>query len=303
MKEMITVFTETRKGDKSRPSRNVSTLMAKSKGFHSKYDLGVKYAEKHLRRFAPEKLLEGRNVIGLQMGTNKLASQKGMTSYGTRRHLYDSKMAMENPLDQSTISLQMGTNKGASQESKAFEVGDLVKVLHLLLLSFNFGMQIWVSYISGYVLSRQVTRNTFAVVQSMFFPVYNYSLLLSNIVLLAVYAVYQPEEEVDSDGGRQMALYGSSVIMSGLIALWCGPQSTELMFQMKEVEQEHGLGNEIGPSSEEDAYDRLWERDPKYRTSGRMFLIFNTMTFVCNLTGIICTITNLVYKALKLSSI
>ncbi|KAI4786058.1 hypothetical protein KUCAC02_037379, partial [Chaenocephalus aceratus] len=33
---------------------------------HSKYDLGVKYAEKHLRRFAPEKLKEGRNVIGLQ---------------------------------------------------------------------------------------------------------------------------------------------------------------------------------------------------------------------------------------------
>ncbi|XP_010781757.1 calponin-1-like [Notothenia coriiceps] len=43
------------------------TGMAKSKGFHSKYDLGVKYAEKHQRRFAPEKLKEGRNVIGLQV--------------------------------------------------------------------------------------------------------------------------------------------------------------------------------------------------------------------------------------------
>ncbi|MEQ2170728.1 hypothetical protein GOODEAATRI_003360 [Goodea atripinnis] len=49
------------------------------------------------------------------MGTNKLASQKGMTSYGTRRHLYDAKIAMDTPMDQSTISLQMGTNKGASQ--------------------------------------------------------------------------------------------------------------------------------------------------------------------------------------------
>lgn len=49
------------------------------------------------------------------MGTNKLASQKGMTSYGTRRHLYDSKMATDGHVDQSTISLQMGTNKGASQ--------------------------------------------------------------------------------------------------------------------------------------------------------------------------------------------
>lgn len=51
----------------------------------------------------------------LKMGTNKFASQKGMTSYGTRRHLYDPRAEMENPLDQSTISLQMGTNKGASQ--------------------------------------------------------------------------------------------------------------------------------------------------------------------------------------------
>lgn len=51
----------------------------------------------------------------LQMGTNKFASQKGMTSYGTRRHLYDSKIAMDEPVDRCTISLQMGTNKGANQ--------------------------------------------------------------------------------------------------------------------------------------------------------------------------------------------
>ncbi|KAG5853866.1 hypothetical protein ANANG_G00031380 [Anguilla anguilla] len=89
--------------------------VAKTKGFHTKHDTGVKYAEKQHRRFNVEKLKEGRNIIGLQMGTNKFASQKGMTSYGTRRHLYDPKTSMEKPLDQSTISLQMGTNKGANQ--------------------------------------------------------------------------------------------------------------------------------------------------------------------------------------------
>ncbi|XP_075888756.1 calponin-1 [Nelusetta ayraudi] len=89
--------------------------MAKSKGFQSNYDVGVKYAEKQKRQFNQEQLREGRNVIGLQMGTNTLASQKGMTSYGTRRHLYDSRIAMDSPQDKSTISLQMGTNKGASQ--------------------------------------------------------------------------------------------------------------------------------------------------------------------------------------------
>lgn len=49
------------------------------------------------------------------MGTNKCASQSGMTAYGTRRHLYDPKTQTDKPYDQTTISLQMGTNKGASQ--------------------------------------------------------------------------------------------------------------------------------------------------------------------------------------------
>ncbi|XP_069858293.1 calponin-1 isoform X1 [Dipodomys merriami] len=86
---------------------------AKTKG--NKVNVGVKYAEKQERKFEPEKLREGRNIIGLQMGTNKFASQQGMTAYGTRRHLYDPKLGTDQPLDQATISLQMGTNKGASQ--------------------------------------------------------------------------------------------------------------------------------------------------------------------------------------------
>lgn len=71
-----------------------------------------------------------QNVIGccenpqlsycLQMGTNKCASQAGMTAYGTRRHLYDPKTQTDKPYDQTTISLQMGTNKGASQVCPPF---------------------------------------------------------------------------------------------------------------------------------------------------------------------------------------
>ncbi|XP_062873016.1 calponin-3-like [Trichomycterus rosablanca] len=89
--------------------------MAKTKGVDTKVDIGVKYADKQERRFNDEKMKAGNCVIGLQMGTNKCASQSGMTAYGTRRHLYDPKTQTDKPFDQTTISLQMGTNKGASQ--------------------------------------------------------------------------------------------------------------------------------------------------------------------------------------------
>ena len=91
--------------------------LAKTKRFHTTIDIGDKYAEKQTRCFDEGKLKAGQSVISLQMGTNKCASQAGMTAYGTRRHLYDPKMQTDKPFDQTTISLQMGTNKGASQVS------------------------------------------------------------------------------------------------------------------------------------------------------------------------------------------
>lgn len=39
------------------------------------------------RNFSDDQLQEGKNVIGLQMGTNRGASQAGMTGYGMPRQI------------------------------------------------------------------------------------------------------------------------------------------------------------------------------------------------------------------------
>lgn len=44
-----------------------SASQAKTKGVNTKYDIGVKYAEKQQRKFTPEKMKEGRSIIGLQV--------------------------------------------------------------------------------------------------------------------------------------------------------------------------------------------------------------------------------------------
>lgn len=89
--------------------------MAKTKGCQSQVDIGVKYAAKQERMFDEEKMRAGQCIIGLQMGTNKGATQAGMIPYGSKRPLFDHKHQVEAPRDNTTISLQMGTNKGASQ--------------------------------------------------------------------------------------------------------------------------------------------------------------------------------------------
>jgi hypothetical protein len=52
--------------------------------------LGPKEAEAQKREWTEEDLREGRNVPSLQMGTNLVASQKGMTPYGKQRQIYQS---------------------------------------------------------------------------------------------------------------------------------------------------------------------------------------------------------------------
>ncbi|XP_060882547.1 transmembrane protein 205 [Labrus mixtus] len=183
------------------------------------------------------------------------------------------------------------------------EPTDLVKVLHLLALSFSWGMQVWVSFIAGFALVWQVPLHTFGLVQSKLFPVYFYCLMGSSGVSLALYAVYHPRDLLDWHESLQMALYFVALVMAGLNARWFGPAATEVMFQMREVEKEHGLGNQIGLSTQREAYAKLKEQDPKYRAYKSTFGRYHGLSNLCNLLGVICTTTNLIYTALNLSTI
>ncbi|KAF6019063.1 Chd64 [Bugula neritina] len=53
-----------------------------------KFGLGPKEATKNEREFTEEQMKAGQTVIGLQMGTNRGASQAGM-SFGKARHIVD----------------------------------------------------------------------------------------------------------------------------------------------------------------------------------------------------------------------
>ncbi|KAJ8040798.1 Calponin-3 [Holothuria leucospilota] len=63
---------------------SLASLYIKKGGLSS---LGVKIADENKRDFDEETLRQGQAVIGLQMGTNKGATQSGMTAMGTQRKL------------------------------------------------------------------------------------------------------------------------------------------------------------------------------------------------------------------------
>jgi len=60
--------------------------MAQKKKFEGPV-IGAKMADENRRDFSQATLQAGKNIISLQMGTNQVASQKGMTPYGLGRQM------------------------------------------------------------------------------------------------------------------------------------------------------------------------------------------------------------------------
>ncbi|XP_039247802.2 transgelin-2-like [Styela clava] len=78
--------------DNQNMSQVLSTLLAlanvaKARGVDGDLSIATKIAQENPREFDEQTQREGRNIIGLQMGTNQGASQAGMTGYGAQRQI------------------------------------------------------------------------------------------------------------------------------------------------------------------------------------------------------------------------
>lgn len=78
--------------------------------------IGPKPVEKNDRGFTEEQLRASHGVIGLQSGTNKFASQKGMRCVGAARYCADIRADDIDKKSMEVLTLQGGTNLFASQK-------------------------------------------------------------------------------------------------------------------------------------------------------------------------------------------
>ena len=62
---------------------------AQKKGVQTEAQIAPKESSENRREFSEEQLQEGKVHIGLQMGSNKGASQSGHTPYGQGRQIMD----------------------------------------------------------------------------------------------------------------------------------------------------------------------------------------------------------------------
>ncbi|XP_027734885.1 transmembrane protein 205 [Empidonax traillii] len=182
------------------------------------------------------------------------------------------------------------------------EPSNTIKLLHLLFLSTSWGMQIWVTFVAGFVMSRHLPRHTFGSIQRELFPYYFHISSTCAFLNLTLFAMCHPSEHLSEEHTTQIILFFVCIAASVLNTQWFGQVTSDIVADLHAVERSHGLGQEVGLVASESRRN-LRASNPSYRQLCRQFALYHALSSLCNLCCVVCNGLSLYHLAAKLSAL
>ncbi|KFP76624.1 Transmembrane protein 205, partial [Acanthisitta chloris] len=177
-----------------------------------------------------------------------------------------------------------------------------IKLLHLLFLSTSWGMQIWVTFVAGFVMSSHLPRHTFGFMQRELFPYYFHICSTCAFLNLTLFAMYHPSELLSDKQTTQIIIFFICIAASVLNTQWFGQITSDVVAEMYVVERNHGLGQEVGLVASE-SRRHLRASNPSYRQLFQQFTLYHALSSFCNLCCIVCNGLSLYHLATHLSAL
>ncbi|XP_057746302.1 uncharacterized protein LOC130965553 [Arachis stenosperma] len=121
----------------------------------------------------------------------------------------------------------------------------LMSVANLMGFTTAYGLCVWVTFFSSYVLSMIMPRQQFAVVQSKIYPVY-FKAMAYSIGMALVGHVFGHTTKVLSHKAGIFQAYNLLAALFTVFAnsVYLEPRATKLMFERMKLEKEEGRGRE-----------------------------------------------------------
>uniref|UniRef100_A0A8C0ERT1 TMEM205-like domain-containing protein n=1 Tax=Bubo bubo TaxID=30461 RepID=A0A8C0ERT1_BUBBB len=181
-----------------------------------------------------------------------------------------------------------------------------IKLLHLVFLSTSWGMQIWVTFVAGFVMGSHLPRHTFGFIQRQLFPYYFHIVSACAFLNLTLFAMYHPSELCEmfmvGFAPLQIITFFVCVAASVLNTQWFGQVTSDIVADMHLVERSHGLGQEIGLFTSQ-SHRQLRASNSSYRQLTWQFTLYHALSSLCNLCCIACNGLSLYYVAAHLSAL
>lgn len=182
-------------------------------------------------------------------------------------------------------------------------------------------------------MDNHLNRHTYGFIQSRLVPFYLHLGSACAFFNLTIYAVYHPSDMLDDKEAfqvcclslssshcmkpiflksrplfsfpppHQIFIFFVSVTVAAVNAQWFGQMTSEIMADMHLIEQACGLGQDIGLSSNREAYAKLCDTDVKYRHLSSRLWLYRLLSSLCNLCCIGCNFYSLCYMAENLGTL
>jgi hypothetical protein len=161
----------------------------------------------------------------------------------------------------------------------------LTRALHLFAFSTIYGSAVWVTFVSGLILSKHVPRQQFGYVQSRMFPVYLRILALGEGLLLVLHSLLNPWFSSENIERMQLLNFVVMIASTLLNAYVVEPRATKVMFERLKVEKEEGRGLE-NAANPLDATKVLEDQKKKLKSINEQFKTLHTYSSALNLISL-----------------
>lgn len=126
----------------------------------------------------------------------------------------------------------------------------LARFLHLLTFATIYGSSLWVTFVSGIILSKNIPRQQFGFVQSRMFPVYLRVVAAGEGLLFLLHSIMHPWLSADTLERQQFQNFVWMIAATLVNVYLLEPRATKVMFERLKVEKEDGRMRETGNPAE-----------------------------------------------------
>ncbi|CAK9222853.1 unnamed protein product [Sphagnum troendelagicum] len=182
------------------------------------------------------------------------------------------------------LGVQSKTGKELNhiRSESSISSSNLTRFLYLITFATTYGSAIWMTFVSGVILSKSIPRQQFGFVQSRIFPLYLKFVAMGDMILLVLYSIMHPLRSTDSSGVWQLVNLLLLIVGTVFNVFILEPKTTKLFVERMKLEKEEGRGLDYNTRTS----PLLQGGEKKLEASKQQFKILHGYSTILNLASL-----------------
>jgi len=163
--------------------------------------------------------------------------------------------------------------------SKSAALSTYLKLAHLLSFSTAFGAALWVTFIGGIIMFKNLPRHQFGNLQSKMFPAYFTMVGICCAISVGSFGYLHPWSSSTVADKYQLGFLISSLAFNLTNLFVFTPMTIEMMKQRHKIEREQNIGEEVGWSKNV----QIAKVNPKLAAMNKKFGMIHGLSSLANI--------------------